>query len=297
MTQKNYAFLKPFITLLISFIMILSLSVPAYAAGTYVHDPMKNPGAAKDIIVNPDAVYGYSPSPDSTRLKAYVDYDWTDENVVNEMREQREAYHESIHELYDTIAAMKEAGNTIEEIARVISTRRNEIRLEAYKDDPEGLEKVKSSNLETYGNENGGTPDFFFEKYGSWETVLEKALSTNAGADACLGLYDKYYDTYIIPADIDDSVENDTGTSDADTETGAVTGSETITDTDAETITDTDSSVPEAKTYTVRKGDYLWKIAKELLGNGFAWRSIYELNRSLIANPDLIYTGQVLLIP
>ena len=28
--------------------------------------------------------------------------------------------------------------------------------------------------------------------------MIEKAFSTNAGADACLGLYDVYYDTYIF---------------------------------------------------------------------------------------------------
>ena len=96
------------------------------------------------------------------------------------------------------IDSMKAAGNTTEEIARAVSTRRNEIRLEAYDGNPEGLAKVKESNLETYGNENGGTPDYFYQKYGSWETVIEKSLSANPGADACLGLYDKYYNTYFI---------------------------------------------------------------------------------------------------
>ena len=47
-------------------------------------------------------------------------------------------------------------------------------------------------------NENGGTPDYFYEKYGSWERVIESSLSANPGADACLGLYDKYYDTYFL---------------------------------------------------------------------------------------------------
>ncbi len=114
------------------------------------------------------------------------------------MKQQREEYHESIKELYQMKASMEAAGDSTEEIARAISTRRNEIRLESYKDDPEGLEKVKKSNLDTFGNENGGTPDYFYEKYGSWDTVIEKALSSNPGADAILGLYDEYYDTYII---------------------------------------------------------------------------------------------------
>lgn len=40
---------------------------------TYEHDPRENPNAMKDIIENPDAVYGFSPSPESDRLKEYVD--------------------------------------------------------------------------------------------------------------------------------------------------------------------------------------------------------------------------------
>ena len=179
-------------------LLVLALSMTTLGSQTYVHDPMDNPNAAKDIVVDPDAVYGYAPNPDSERLKDFLDYDVTDEAVVEELKQQREAYHEGFQELYDMIDSMKAAGNTTEEIARAVSTRRNEMRLEAYKDDPEGLEKAKKSNLENYGNENGGTPDFFYEKYGSWEKVLEKSLSTNAGADAILGLYDKYYDTYFI---------------------------------------------------------------------------------------------------
>ena len=163
-----------------------------------MHDPMANPKAVKDIIENPNAVYGYSPSPSSTRLKSFIGYDWTDPAVVSHLRQQREEYHESIKELYSLITSMKQAGASTKDIATAVCNRRNEIRLESNKDDPEALARVKQSNLATYGNENGGTPEFFYNKYGSWETVIEKALSTNAGADACVGLYDKYYDTYFI---------------------------------------------------------------------------------------------------
>lgn len=181
----------------LALVLIFTLCAPISAVA-YTHDPMENPKAAQDIIVDPTAVYGYSPSPTSSRLKEYVDYDWSDPAFVAEMRKQREDYHESISELYTLISEMKAAGSDIKDIAVAVSTKRNEIRLASYKDDPEGLAKVKKSNLENYGNENGGTPEFFYNKYGSWETVIEKALSTNAGADACLGLYDKYYDTYFI---------------------------------------------------------------------------------------------------
>ncbi|MBQ3281986.1 MAG: hypothetical protein IJH41_06250 [Eubacterium sp.] len=167
----------------------------------YIHDPMKDPNAAKDIIVDPDAVYGYSPDPESVRLGGFASYDWTDPGAVAEMRKQREDYHESMKELYQMISDMTAEGRSTEEIARAVSTRRNEIRLEAYKDDPEGLEKAKASNLAKYGNENGPTPEYLYDRYGTWEIVINKALSPNQGADACLGLYDEYYDTYALSDD------------------------------------------------------------------------------------------------
>ena len=57
-------------------------------------------------------------------------------------------------------------------------------------------------------------------------------------------------------------------------------------------------SVPAAAAdYTVQRGDSLWKIAKEQLGDGTRWGELYEANRDTIRNPSLIYAGQVLEIP
>ena len=54
---------------------------------------------------------------------------------------------------------------------------------------------------------------------------------------------------------------------------------------------------PATKTYTVKAGDSLSKIAKQLYGDANKWRTIYQANRDLIKNPDLIHPGQVLTIP
>jgi len=57
------------------------------------------------------------------------------------------------------------------------------------------------------------------------------------------------------------------------------------------------ANAPAVKTYTVAAGDCLWNIAKKYLGDGARWTEIYELNRDQISNPNLIYPGQVLVMP
>jgi nucleoid-associated protein YgaU len=51
------------------------------------------------------------------------------------------------------------------------------------------------------------------------------------------------------------------------------------------------------QTYTVKKGDSLSKIAKQVYGDAQQWRKIHEANRDIIDNPDLIHPGQVLKLP
>lgn len=54
---------------------------------------------------------------------------------------------------------------------------------------------------------------------------------------------------------------------------------------------------PEKQFYTVKKGDYLSKIAKEVYGDARKYPVIFEANKPMLKDPDLIYPGQVLVIP
>lgn len=51
--------------------------------------------------------------------------------------------------------------------------------------------------------------------------------------------------------------------------------------------------------YTVKPGDYLYKIAADeyVYHDGSMWPTIYEENKDLITNPNVIYPGWVLFIP
>jgi hypothetical protein len=66
---------------------------------------------------------------------------------------------------------------------------------------------------------------------------------------------------------------------------------------DVESGSSSTASSPAGRSYTVQKGDSLSKIAKREYGDAQQWRRIYEANRDLIPNPDLIYPGQVFRIP
>jgi nucleoid-associated protein YgaU len=54
---------------------------------------------------------------------------------------------------------------------------------------------------------------------------------------------------------------------------------------------------PEAKYYTVVKGDTLSKIAKTSYGDAMKYPVIFEANKPMLKDPDKIYPGQVLRIP
>jgi nucleoid-associated protein YgaU len=168
------------------------------------------------------------------------------------------------------IEEMSVQNKSIEEIARAVSQKRNELRLDAYIGDPEGLARVKKSNLDTYGNENGPTIDYLYEKYGSWEAVLQKALSSNPGMDACLGLYDDFYSFYSIEEKVTLRAQEDAVSTDA------ATG---------------------IKTYKVVEGDNLWKISQKVYGDGTKWETIYKNNQDQLSDPSELKVGMSLVIP
>jgi nucleoid-associated protein YgaU len=49
--------------------------------------------------------------------------------------------------------------------------------------------------------------------------------------------------------------------------------------------------------YVIESGDTLSKIAKQYYGNAMDYPKIFEANREVIKDPDLIYPGQKIRIP
>lgn len=59
-------------------------------------------------------------------------------------------------------------------------------------------------------------------------------------------------------------------------------------------ITDGSAAGGGANTYTVEAGDNLSKIGAKY---GITWKAIYDANRDIIKDPDMIHPGQELKIP
>jgi len=56
-------------------------------------------------------------------------------------------------------------------------------------------------------------------------------------------------------------------------------------------------ALPEGASVVVQPGNSLWRIARRSYGEGIRYTVIYEANKDQIRDPDLIYPGQVFVVP
>ncbi len=75
---------------------------------------------------------------------------------------------------------------------------------------------------------------------------------------------------------------------------GVVQAEDSAEETNEEEILE---SEPVAQFYTVKRGDTLGAIAKEFYGNAGKYPVIFEANKPMLKDPNLIYPGQTLRIP
>jgi len=61
----------------------------------------------------------------------------------------------------------------------------------------------------------------------------------------------------------------------------------------AESVT----TLPEEVAVVVQPGNSLWRIARRIYGEGIDYTVIYQANQEQIRDPDLIYPGQIFVVP
>jgi nucleoid-associated protein YgaU len=56
-------------------------------------------------------------------------------------------------------------------------------------------------------------------------------------------------------------------------------------------------NVAQSAFVIIRRGDNLWRISRRNYGRGIRYHAIFSANREQIRDPDLIYPGQVFVVP
>jgi nucleoid-associated protein YgaU len=87
---------------------------------------------------------------------------------------------------------------------------------------------------------------------------------------------------------------SDVGGSGSTSSTGSSGGTADFSDVSSGSST---TAPTGSKTYTVKAGDSLSKIARHFYGDGAKWKKIHAANADKIPNPDLIHPGLQLTIP
>ena len=54
---------------------------------------------------------------------------------------------------------------------------------------------------------------------------------------------------------------------------------------------------PKNGRVVIQPGNNLWKLSRVIYGKGMSYTVIYEANKGQIRNPDLIYPGQIFVLP
>ena len=57
------------------------------------------------------------------------------------------------------------------------------------------------------------------------------------------------------------------------------------------------AGLPDGQVALVQPGNSLWRLARKTYGSGLRYTEIYEANKGQIRDPDLIYPGQVFVLP
>ncbi len=57
------------------------------------------------------------------------------------------------------------------------------------------------------------------------------------------------------------------------------------------------SALPSESAVIVQPGNSLWRISRRVYGEGLRFSVIYQANRDQIRDPDLIYPGQIFVVP
>lgn len=164
--------------------------------------------------------------------------------------------------------------------ARAKAAAAAEDRKEAAERKEAAAESKKSHELERHVNALGFEVDDLDIQFDDGKATITGSVDDNATREK------------VILA-----VGNTQGVGQVDDQLRVKTRGEVFMEAQAEKAAEQAAEAARSKFYTVVSGDSLSKIAKEFYGDPMKYPEIFEANRPMLKDPDLIYPGQVLRIP
>ena len=153
---------------------------------------LDDPKIAKDVVADPDAIYGYRPKQGSSLDQ--FDIDWSNADEVAKAKAARLEYLEAMEAKKAKLSAEVDnyltEGKNMREIAEMKVNQRNMDRINSYieRGDYDNLEKLYERNLLEYGQKEGPTVQQLYEKCGSYEDVIYSSVNVNKGMNVILGI-------------------------------------------------------------------------------------------------------------
>jgi hypothetical protein len=100
----------------------------------------------------------------------------------------RSQYLDRVASMRTTEQAMRAADSSEQEIANALVNLRNEAKVAARAlMNPDDVTKLEARNLAKYGNPVGPNADWLYDRYGSWEEVINAAYRTDPAINKLLG--------------------------------------------------------------------------------------------------------------
>jgi len=129
------------------------------------------------------------------------------------------------------------------------------------------------------------------------DELASKSGAVRARAEVPLNVPDRMTTASISPSSVSTAAPQSAAPQNAATQAPQQLAASSSTASADKTAPAAEVVVPKVTTMTVVRGDSLWRLSRNSLGSGERYALIFKANKQQIRNPNLIYPGQILVVP
>jgi len=129
------------------------------------------------------------------------------------------------------------------------------------------------------------------------DELASKSGAVRARAEVPLNVPDRMTTASISPSSVSTAAPQSAAPQNASTQAPQQLAASSSTASADKAAPAAEVVVPKVTTMTVVRGDSLWRLSRNSLGSGERYALIFKANKQQIRNPNLIYPGQILVVP